>query len=103
MSVGKYVIKIHNFAGNKRMWWRGGRPPSPHQTFLSGKQTKANYVSFESEFVGDSRNSLNNCEFTEFRDFASWSQKSRFGEIGENFKVFLSIKYYEIRINQIIN
>ena len=50
---------------------------------------------------------LNNCEFTNFRDFASdfasWSQKSRSGEIGQNFKVFLSIKYDEIRINQIIN
>ena len=37
--------------------------------------------------------------FTKFRDFASWSRKSRLGEIGQ---VFLSIKHYEIRINQII-
>ena len=39
--------------------------------------------------------SLNNCEFTKFRDFASdigsWSQKSNSGENGQNFKVFLSI------------
>ena len=51
--------------------------------------------------------SLNNCEFTKFRvfasDFASWSQKSSSGEIGQNFKVFLPIKSYEIRINQTIN
>ena len=53
------------------------------------------------------RISLNNCKTTKFRDFASdfasWSQKSRSGEIGKNFKVFLSIKCNEIGINQIIN
>ena len=44
---------------------------------------------------------------TKFRDFVSdfesWSQKSSSGEIGQNFKVFRWIKYYEIRINQIIS
>ena len=45
---------------------------------------------------GRFRISLNNCKFTKFRNFASWSQKSRSGEIDQNFKVFLSIKYYEI-------
>ena len=45
---------------------------------------------------GRLRISLNNCEFTKSRnfasDFVSWSQKSRSGEIGQNFKVFLSIQ-----------
>ena len=40
---------------------------------------------------GRFRISLNNCEFTKFPEFASWSQKSGSGEIGQNFKVFLSI------------
>ena len=31
-------------------------------------------------------NGLNNCEFTKFRDFASWSQKSSSDEIGQNFQ-----------------
>ena len=34
---------------------------------------------------------LNNCEFTKFPDFASWSKKSQTGEISQNFKVFLSM------------
>ena len=42
---------------------------------------------------------LNNCKITKFRDFASWSQKSLSSEICQNFKVFLSIKRYEIGMN----
>ena len=42
-------------------------------------------------------------------DFANWSQKSRsgdigdIGDIGQTLKVFLSMKCYEIWINQIVN
>ena len=94
---------------NERMWWREAPPPPPppHQTLLNWKTNQDKLCIILKRIYMRFRISLNNCEFTKFRDFtsdfASWSQKSRLGEIGQNFKVFLSIKYYEIRINQIIS
>ena len=82
------------------MWWRGG-PPAPN--IFERKKNSGKLCIILKGIYGRFRISLNNCEFTKFRDFASWSQKSRSGEIGQNSKVFLSIKCYEIRINQIIN
>ena len=42
--------------------------------------------------MGEIPNWPNNCEFRKFHDFASdfasWSQKSRSGEIGQNYNVF---------------
>ena len=86
---------------------RSPPPPPPNQTFMNGKTNQGKLCIILKGIYGRFRISLYNCEFTKFRDFAidfaSWPQKSRSGEIGQNFKVFLRIKYYEIRINQMIN
>ena len=50
--------------------------------------------------MGDSELASNKCKISRFEsDFESWSQKSRSSKIGQNFKVFVSIKCYEIGIN----
>ena len=78
------------------MRWRGAPPPSN----IFERENKPRQIMYHLKGIyGRFRISLNNFEFTKFRDFGSWSQKSRSGEIGQNFKVFLSIKYYEVRIN----
>ena len=69
--------------------------PTPHQTFLNGKTNQGNLCIILKGVYERFRIGLNNCEVTKFgdfaSDFASWSQKSRSGEIGQNLKVFLSI------------
>ena len=81
-----------------------GDLPPPHQTILNGKTNQGKLCIILKGIYGRFRISLNNCEFTKFRDFASWFQTSCLGEIGQNFKFFLSIKYYEMaRVDQIIN
>ena len=78
----------------------GSAPPPPPNIFERKPNQGKLYISLKGIY-GRFRISLNNCEFTKFRDFAGWSQKSRSREIGQNFKIFLLIKYYEIRINQV--
>ena len=41
--------------------------------------------------MGDSELALIIASLQNFANFASWPQKSRSGEIGQNFEVFLSI------------
>ena len=79
------------------------RESAPHQTFLSVKTNQHKLCNILKGIYGRFRISLNNWELQNFAIFASWSQKSSSGEIDQNFKVFLSIKYYKIRINHIIN
>ena len=73
------------------MWWSGEPPPPPNIFERKTKQGKLCIILKGT--YGRFQISLNNCKF--FRDFASdfvsWSQKSRSGEIGQNFKGFLSI------------
>ena len=74
--------------------YKGVLPPThthTYQTFLNGKTKKSKLCITLKGIYDRVRISLNNCEFTKFRDFASWTQKSRSGEIGQNFKVSLSI------------
>ena len=73
---------------------------APAPTFLNGKINQGRLCIIFKGIYGRFRIKLSNCKFTKFGDFASWSQKS--GRV-KLVKVLLSIKYYEIRINQIIN
>ena len=77
------------------MW---GRKAAPYQTFLRVKTNQGKLYIILKRIYGRFRISLINCEL---QNFAGWSQKSSLGEIGQNFKVFLLIKYYKIRINHI--
>ena len=77
---------------------RGGLPP--HQTFLNGKTNQGQLCIILKGIYGRFRSSLNICEFTKFRDFASSSQKSRLGEIGQNFKKSKSFSFGKILRNK---
>ena len=73
------------------------------QTNFERKKNKAYYI-ISKRIHQRFRISLDKSEVAEFRNFmsnfASWSQKSSLCETGPDSKVFLSIKCYEIGINE---
>ena len=76
------------------MWWCGAplSPTKPPPNIKRQKTNQGKLCITLKEIFGRFRISLNNCEFTKFHDFASWSQKSSSDEIGQNFN---KIKYFD--------
>ena len=74
-------FRVNHFTQFCRIKGRGGTGRPLHQTFLNGKTDESKLCITLKGIYGRFRISLNNCEFTKFRDFgsdfASWSQKSR--------------------------
>ena len=95
IGIANQLCILHTILQNKMMWWRKA---APHQTFLSKKTNQGKLCIILKRIYGRFRISLNNCEL---QNFASLSQKSSLGENCQNFKVFILIKYYKIRINHI--